>query len=927
MNAHLLTDRCVLCCRQRFWYAVVVIVALLAGCAGSGHFRTGEKLMESGQYDQAIEAFNRAIAEDPDNTRYRLQLAEAQSRAADQHVARARELLDARRASDAQFEAKIALEQMPAHPEANRLLREIDETIARCEQRLAEAKQALDRQVYEDAARLASQARDIDQSHPAVAPVLDEARQGAVRVLLEQARLTLESRDWARCEALLAEARQYDENNEAVAQLARTVADRQEALRLVDAAAPLTARGSHVEAINMLQQATARWPENPEITAALERAVTMAIGDLVIQADTALTAGDYRLALRAVDQALTIVPGREDLIERRDRALQSWARTSLEEFERQAMAGHWELAWPAAVRALALSSQVEVPAKQAALRAEQQIRDEIAYSLSVIPMPSSTAGMDAALTASHALVQHLTRVKPEHVTLLERANLAQVLAEHDLSMANITNPERLGALGRQLDNPDILVFVDLSARESTDRRLQERGVSKFVAGRKLVPNPDYATAEAELREAEKQLAQARAAAMMTDLLTDGGDGRRRPPNDKAFLERAAKGVFGLQAQRAAERYNAALLKVSNTPQRLEVDDWREHQYPIYRVERQVTVRAQLRLVEVTTGRILWSDNQAEATATDADTLVEADQQHGVAGKSAVLKEPAELQAEAVDRLDAQLALKAGQLLTNRSLVYWEDAQKTAGDDATIEYVHFLFDAAAGVEPARIDAALDGIFGRDFAGEQLEKCKQIAAERVGLRFSPPGGGTPTVSDASTPVEGTPRGSASGSPAASGAQASPPVGAIAASPSGHVDEPAGTARPNAEPQPAPASPETREPVGRTPPPRSPDRREADQPAESRTDRVFRGSVSREDDRFEKELETVDGIVVKVEDTDGDPLDADLEIRVGSYVNRYSDQPVGARITGRGQSGTTYRVVILAIDDDEETVHFAIEIVRGD
>ena len=71
-------------------------------------------------------------------------------------------------------------------------------------------------------------------------------------------------------------------------------------------------------------------------------------------------------------------------------------------------------------------------------------------------------------------------------------------------------------------------------------------------------------------------------------------------------------------------------------------------------------------------------------------------------------------------------------------------------------------------------------------------------------------------------------------------------------------------------------------------------------------------------------MDAIVVKVKDTDGSPLDADIEIRVGSHRKKYDDLTVGQRVRGRGISGRSYELVILAIEDDQQTVHFAIEVV---
>lgn len=88
------------------------------------------------------------------------------------------------------------------------------------------------------------------------------------------------------------------------------------------------------------------------------------------------------------------------------------------------------------------------------------------------------------------------------------------------------------------------------------------------------------------------------------------------------------------------------------------------------------------------------------------------------------------------------------------------------------------------------------------------------------------------------------------------------------------------------------------------------------------MFKGTISRDDRRYPKELPTIDGLIVKLKDTDGDPLDCDLEIRAGGSTARLDDlkarQPVGLR----GISGRTYTLVVTQIVDDTETVHFSIE-----
>lgn len=57
--------------------AALCLALLLAGCAGQEAFRRGKQSLNEGRPEQALAAFEQAVAEDPDNVQYRTQLAKA----------------------------------------------------------------------------------------------------------------------------------------------------------------------------------------------------------------------------------------------------------------------------------------------------------------------------------------------------------------------------------------------------------------------------------------------------------------------------------------------------------------------------------------------------------------------------------------------------------------------------------------------------------------------------------------------------------------------------------------------------------------------------------------------------------------------------------------------------------------------------------
>ena len=87
------------------------------------------------------------------------------------------------------------------------------------------------------------------------------------------------------------------------------------------------------------------------------------------------------------------------------------------------------------------------------------------------------------------------------------------------------------------------------------------------------------------------------------------------------------------------------------------------------------------------------------------------------------------------------------------------------------------------------------------------------------------------------------------------------------------------------------------------------------------VFEAVVSRDDDIAPEEMLTVDGIVLEIEDSDGRPLDVDIDLHVGCREYEFEDLRIGSSVDVQGRSGQLYRVDILDIDDETETLRFAI------
>ena len=103
----------------RSFVSVVLATGILAGCAGSrGLFRQGEEAAFTGDWDAAVEYYQRAIQEDPDQPEYRIALERALFNAAQVHLARASDLEARDDLAGAVREYRRAGELAPANSQA-----------------------------------------------------------------------------------------------------------------------------------------------------------------------------------------------------------------------------------------------------------------------------------------------------------------------------------------------------------------------------------------------------------------------------------------------------------------------------------------------------------------------------------------------------------------------------------------------------------------------------------------------------------------------------------------------------------------------------------------------------------------------------------------------------------------------------------------
>ncbi len=533
-------------------------------------------------------------------------------------------------------------------------------------------------------------------------------------------------------------------------------------------AAVLMNQQDYVGAVAELRKAAEQAPTDTHISALLGQAESKA-ADHHLALATAYQA-DRRLrdARREIEFALDMIPVHPEARRRlheieqaiaegddHDERVIERAHDLLRQAEGFAAADRHESAWWHGLQAHALCGNVREQANRVLREAEAALRQRYAFGVAVLPIVSGDADAAAVNRLCAALAEEVRRRRPAHVRIAQPEDAVTIAAELELSPADLDQPAARNAIARRLPGCDLLLVVELTAQLAEQRRAHEPGTSRYLAGRKNVRNPDYALAEQALEQTRRDLRQARSEALLNERQWNVL-GRRDLRSDRQFRARALTGYYGEQARTAAAAYDAAQYKLQHTPLRVDAEDWREYRYPVHFVERELTLTARLRAIELRPDQSLHPaasslstqhsslsthhpslstqcSSLSSARAVHGDTQIDAVPAYQVPAKAAQLKEPAELLAEAMLSITEALHGEMGPLLAARSTAQLLYARQTTGDEAVAGEVRFLFEAGPDAVPAAGASALDTLLDR-IPRDQQAACRQLILSRLGLSLA-------------------------------------------------------------------------------------------------------------------------------------------------------------------------------------------------
>jgi curli biogenesis system outer membrane secretion channel CsgG/tetratricopeptide (TPR) repeat protein len=485
--------------------AVAGLVA--AGCAaGAADFELGRGLAGQQKWDDAIRAYEQALAKEPDNVQYRAALAEARSGAAqvelksaiaaggglaqipevDRGLTAVERALryDPRHAASLEFQARLRQRRDALVQDVNRLL--------------AAGRAAAQRQEWAQAEQAAVRVLAIDPGNAAATRQRQEAVQGSIAASLERAATAEAAEEWREAARHLEEALGRDPANEAIQTRLRTAQQRDSLAYYLGRAAQLETDGQLEKAYGFLLVAAKHWASDVRVSDAMARVAREGrrkyYQDAVRRADS----DDWGKVYASLGQAVQAF-GPANRVDGQLRAMVRDLSAKLYdralEFENQKLWGNTYL-W---FRAL---SQVDPVYRDVANKVEQireKLMDRATVKIAVLDFEPPKAAPDAGSIVSGSIVTQLFKIGRKDFKVIEREALQSIIKEISIGQAGVLDVETAKEIGKIAGIDTILVGRVLQYKVDQNESEGRKTVTVQV-GTRTVTNPAFELHMAAVRE-------------------------------------------------------------------------------------------------------------------------------------------------------------------------------------------------------------------------------------------------------------------------------------------------------------------------------------------------------------------------------------------------------------------------------------------
>ena len=500
--------------RRREWSRIGLIAAValvVAGCAtGAGDFELGKTLAGQQKWDEAIRAYEQALAKEPDNVQYKAALAQARAGAAQAELRSATAVAGAMSQLPEVDRGLVAVERAlrydPGHGPSREFQAALRQRRAALEQEvqrlLADGRAAAQREEWPQAEQAAIRALAIDPGNAAATRQRQEAVRGAIEKSVRLAAQAEAAEEWREAARHLEDALGRDPANEALQARLRTAQQRDSLAYYLGRAGQLESEGQIEKAFGLLRIAAKYWPNDVRARDTMDRIVREGRRKYYTEALRRAENDDWGKVYAALAQsvqgfgpAISVDGSLRSMV--RDLAAKLYDRAL--EFENQKLWGNTYL-W---FRTLL---QVDPTYRDVANKVEQtreRLMDRATVKIAVLDFEPPKAAPDAGSIVSGSIVTNLFKVGRKDFKVIEREALQSIIKEISIGQAGVLDVETAKEIGK-IAGIDVILVGRVLQYKVDQNEAEGRKTVTVQVGARTVPNPAYELYLAAVREGRQK---------------------------------------------------------------------------------------------------------------------------------------------------------------------------------------------------------------------------------------------------------------------------------------------------------------------------------------------------------------------------------------------------------------------------------------
>jgi curli biogenesis system outer membrane secretion channel CsgG/tetratricopeptide (TPR) repeat protein len=490
---------------------LAAVTLVVVGCAaGVADFERGKGLAGEQKWDEAIRAYEAALAKEPNNAEYRVALAQVRSAAAQAELrgatAAAGGLSQLPEVDRGLAAVQRALRYDPDHRPSRDFQASLQQRraalVREVERLLTAGRAAAQREDWPVAEQSAIRALAIDPTNAVAAQQRQEAIRGGVDRSLRLAAQAEAAEEWREAARHIEEALARDPNNEAIQARLRTAQQRDSLAYYLGRAGQLESEGQMEKAFGFLRIAGKYWGSDVRVREATERVAREGRRKYYQEALRRAENDDWGKVYAALSQSVqafglsaSVESGLRPLV----RELTAKLYDRALEFENQKLWGNTYL-W---FRSLL---QVDPVYRDVANKVEQireKLMDRATVKIAVLDFEPPRSAPDAGSIVSGSIVTNLFKIGRRDFKVIEREALQSIIKEISIGQAGVLDVETAKEIGK-IAGIDVILVGRVLQYKVDQNEAEGRKTVTVQVGSQAIANPAYSVYLTAVKDGRKK---------------------------------------------------------------------------------------------------------------------------------------------------------------------------------------------------------------------------------------------------------------------------------------------------------------------------------------------------------------------------------------------------------------------------------------